>query len=253
MDYLSRKKALIEFISEKHSARLQEIADHCAVSPMTIRRDLVMLEDQGFLTINRGVVYLNSGTTLELSSTLKNNQMLKEKKRIAKRAFSFVSEGSTIFLDCGTTIRELVYEIIQMKNITVVTNSLLVINILSNFPNITCLIASGTFNRKGMGFFDATTCSYLRHINVDTAFLGLEAADPEIGCMVPGIDDAECKKVICQNAAKIIVLTDSSKLGKRSLVCYGNFDQIDMLITDKKCSTEFTESISKKKTEIIIS
>jgi DeoR/GlpR family transcriptional regulator of sugar metabolism len=252
MSDILRKRELIEYMNSNHSAKLQTMAEFFHVSVMTIRRDLLHLENQGFLTINRGTAYLNAGTTLELSSVLKNNQMLKEKKRIAKRALQFISEGSTVFLDNGTTLRELAYEIVQMKNITVVTNSLLVINILCNFPNINCMVVPGTFDHKSMGFFDAATCTYMARMSVDVAFFGAEGVDVDVGFMVPGIDDAEYKKTISKNSAHIIVLADSSKIEKRSLVCYSDFDEVDTFITDNKCSQPALEKMYKKKAQIII-
>jgi DeoR/GlpR family transcriptional regulator of sugar metabolism len=192
------------------------------------------------------------GTTLELSSALRNKYMAKEKKRIAKRAAYFISEGATVFFDIGTTIRELAYEIVQMRNITVVTNSLLVINVLCNFPNIKCLVIPGTFDHKSMGFYDATTYTYLAKMNVDIAFLGAEGVDADAGFMVPGVDDAEYKKAVAGNAAHVIVLADSSKIEKKSLFCFLDFDSINTFITDNKCAEPVLEKLFKKKAQIIV-
>ncbi|MDR1211768.1 MAG: DeoR/GlpR family DNA-binding transcription regulator, partial [Spirochaetaceae bacterium] len=241
MALLSRKKELIEYMNTNHASKLPDIAAFFEVSVMTIRRDLLQLEKQGFCTINRGTVYLNAGTTLELSSSLKNSQMLKEKKRIAKRAVQYITEGTTIFLDMGTTVRELVYEIVPMKNVTVITNSILVINILCNFPHLTCLIAPGTLNHNSMGFFDAVTCAYFKEISVDAAFLSAEGADIDAGFTVPDMDDAECKRILAQKAAHITILADSSKIGKKSLVRYSDFDLVDRFITDNKCDVSVLE------------
>jgi DeoR/GlpR family transcriptional regulator of sugar metabolism len=247
-----RKKELIEYMNSNYSAKLQVMADFFNVSVMTIRRDLLQLENQGFLTINRGIAYLNAGTTLELSSALKDNQMLKEKKRIAKKAVQFVSEGSTVFFDNGTTVRELAYEIVQMKNLTVITNSLLVINILCNFPQIACMVVPGALDHRSMGFFDATTCAYMARMNVDIAFFGAEGVDADAGFMVPSVNDAEYKRVISVNSTDVIILADSSKAGKKSLVRYADFDTVSVLITDNKCDQKALERMRKKKAEIIV-
>lgn len=247
-----RKKELIDYMNSNYSAKLQVMADFFNVSVMTIRRDLLQLENQGFLTINRGIAYLNAGTTLELSSSLKDNQMLKEKKRIAKKAVQFISEGSTVFFDNGTTVRELAYEIIQMKNLTVITNSLLVINILCNFPHIACLVVPGTLDHKSMGFFDATTCTYMARMNVDAAFFGAEGVDADAGFMVPSMDDAEYKRVISANSANVIILADSSKVEKKSLVRYADFDTVSAFITDNKCSQTTLKKMQEKKAGIIV-
>ncbi len=247
MSRLSRTKQLIAYISEKKEAKLEDIADQFDVSVMTIRRDLMNLEEHGFLTINRGKAILNSGTSLEWSSSLKDSRMSREKKRIAGEAVKYVAEGMSIFLDCGTTVSELAYEITELKNITVLTNSLLVINTLCNFPNLKLVSLPGVFHSRSMGFYDTSTYRYLDNICVDIAFMGTEAVDPSAGFMVPDLDDGECKKKICGCSQKIIVLADSSKIGMKSMYRFADFDDVDSFITDNKCSGEDQEKIGQSK------
>lgn len=248
MSRLSRTKQLIAYISEVKEAKLEDIADHFDVSAMTIRRDLMNLEGQGFLTINRGRAVLNAGTSLEWSSSLKDSQMSREKKRIAQEASKHVAEGTSIFLDCGTTVSELAYLITDTKNITVVTNSLLVINTLCNFSNLKLVSLPGVFHAKSMGFYDTSTYRYLQNICVDVAFMGAESVDSSLGFMAPDSDDCECKKKICERSQKVIVLADSSKIGKKSMYHYANFNDVDFFITDNKCAQEDVDKIRQSTT-----
>lgn len=250
MSRLSRTKQLIAYITEEKEAKLEDIADHFDVSVMTIRRDLMNLEGQGFLTINRGKAILNAGTSLEWSSSLKDSQMSREKKRIATEAAKHVVEGSSIFLDCGTTISELAYEISEMKNVTVVTNSLLVINTLCNFSNLKLVTLPGVFHAKSMGFYDTSTFRYLHNLCVDVAFMGAESVDSSVGFMVPDSDDGECKKQICKCSQKVVVLADSSKIGKKSMYRYAEFGDVDYFITDNKCTSEDRDKIGQSTTHI---
>lgn len=251
MSKLSRAKQLIAYISEQKEAKLEDIAEHFDVSVMTIRRDLINLEGQGFLTINRGKAILNAGTSLELSSSLKDSQMSREKKRIASEALKFVAEGTSIFLDCGTTVNELAYEITDMKNITIVTNSLLVINILCNFTNLKLVTLPGVFHMKSMGFYDTSTYCYLQNMCVDVAFMGAESVDSSVGFMVPDSDDGECKKKICESSQKVIVLADSSKIGKKSMYRYAGFNDVDYFITDNKCSEDDIDKFGQSATHLL--
>jgi DeoR family fructose operon transcriptional repressor len=102
-----------------------------------------------------------------------------------------------------------------------------------------------------MGFFDAATCAYLKEISVDAAFLSAEGADIDAGFTVPDMNDAECKRILAKKAACITVLADSSKIGKKSLVRYSDFDSVDRFITDNKCDVLALEKMYKRKAEII--
>ena len=246
MNRLSRTKEIIAYITENQEVKLSDIADYFEVSVMTIRRDLINLENQGFLTVHRGKAVLNAGTSLELSPSLKGSQMAKDKKRIAKEAVKYITEGSTIFLDCGTTLSELAFEVSEMKNVTVVTNSLLVVNTLCNFSNIKLLVLPGAFHEKSMGFLDVSTYVYLQNLHVDIAFLGAESVSSDLGFMVPDMNDGECKRQLCACCKKVVVLADSSKIGRESMYKYADFDGIDVFITDNKCKSEDLEKMKKK-------
>ena len=87
---------------------------------------------------------------------------------------------------------------------------------------------------------------------MDTAFLSAEGVDEEGGFMVPDVDDAACKKAVMEKAAHAVLLADSSKIGKKSLVCYADFDMVDAFITDNKCDVSVLEKMRKKKARIIV-
>lgn len=251
MSQLTRQKDVIEYVTKMQKVKLEDIAKHFGVTSMTIRRDLLDLEEHGMLTLSRGVVVLNSGTALELSPNLKGKQMIKEKKRIAKAAAKFVQEGATIFLDSGTTVKELALELIPIKNITVITNSLLAINTLCNFQNIHLITAPGSFNEKSMSFCDTSTYNFLKNIFVDISFLAAESISINEGIMVPNIDDCECKKLMIKHSEKVVILADSSKMLKRSTHIYASFADTDVLITDYHCSKELIKEIEHCGTEVL--
>ena len=251
MNQLSRQKDLIEYITKVKKADLRDIAQHFGVSHMTIRRDILNLEEHGMITLNRGIVTMNLGTALELSPNLKTGQMIKEKKRMAKAAIPFIGEGLTVFLDAGTTIRELALELIPLKNISVVTNSLLVINTLCNFSHINLVSVPGTFHERSMSFCDSCTADFLRSVRVDISFLGAESVSAENGVMVPNIDDCMCKKIMTKAGKRVIVLADSSKIGSQSAYAYAPIADVDVLITDKLCRDESVAAIEHTGTKVL--
>lgn len=251
-DKIKRKAELYDYIIENHSVTIAQMATDFDLSEMTIRRDLTDLEAQGMIVINRGRVELNTGTSVEVSSGIKSSKMTAEKERIAREAVKLIPEGSTIFLDSGTTVQKLAVELIRYKNLTVVTNSILVLNTLCMMPAIKVLVLPGMMQTQGMCMYDASTARYLNGIHVDIAFLGAEAIDISTGAMVPDIDDRECKRLLIQNSRKSVLLADSTKMKKRSMFTFATFDEIDTLIIDTKYKSFDSKELQCYDTNVIL-
>lgn len=251
-DKIKRKTELYDYIIENHSVTISQMAADFELSEMTIRRDLTDLEAQGMIVINRGRVEANSGTSVEISSGIKSSKMTAEKERIAKEAVKLIPEGSTIFLDSGTTVQKLAVELLRYRNLTVVTNSILVLNTLCMLPSIKVLVLPGMMQAQGMCMYDASTAGYLRNIHVDIAFLGAEAIDISAGAMVPDLDDRECKRLLIQNSRQTVLLADSTKMKKRSMFTFATFDEIDTLIIDTKYKSFDPKELQCHGTNVIL-
>lgn len=251
MNQTDRKKIIMEQLAEHGSARLEDLAAACGSSEMTIRRDLAKMEVTGYLVVNRGLISLTSGMDSEISSSIKAGRHLAQKKRIAKAAAEFIEDGSTIYLDCGTTVRELAMEITGLKKLTVYSNSLLVCNTLCSFPNISLFILPGRFDVNSMGATDTSTLMYLQQIRFDAAFFGAEAIHPDYGFMVPDANDCNCKRMVLAHVSKSFVLSDSSKLYFRSRCIYAQPNEVNTLITDDKCPAETRETFRQQGVQVI--
>lgn len=251
MDSNTRRKLIMEQVSAGKSVHVTEFANACGSSEMTIRRDLAKLEDSGYLVVHRGRVSLNTGSSVEVSSSIKAHRYTEQKKRIAKAAVQMIRPGSVLYLDCGTTTKELALELGEIKNLTVYTNSLLACNVLCNFQNIVLYILPGRFSELSMGACDTSTLSMLQRLRFDTAILGAEAVDPTIGFMVPEDDDGICKQVVIANAKETIVLADSSKLYASSRCIYAPAGGVNTFITDNRCPAGTREAFLKAGTQML--
>lgn len=252
MDQNTRRRFIMEMVSSRKEASLSELAQACGYSPMTIRRDLAQLEKNGYLTVQRGIVRLIGISSVEVSSTIKARRYMEEKKRIAKAAAAYVREGSTLYLDCGTTTRELALELVNFKDLTVYTNSLLVMNALFNFPNIKLYVLPGRFYTCSMGSADISTLQAVHRLNFDAVFLGTEAVDPNLGFMVPDDSDSQCKQEVVAKSEKAFVLADSSKMYSRARYIYATPEEISAFITDDKCPDEAKNTLIGKGVDVIV-
>ena len=251
MDSNTRRKLIMERLSAGDGVKVAELAEACGHSEMTIRRDLARLEDTGYLKVHRGLVLLNNGSSMEVSSSIKAQRATAQKKRIDRAAAERVQPGSALYLDCGTTVKEFAMELGGIRNLTVYTSSLLACNVLCNYKNINLFILPGHFSEISMGAYDSSTLTMLQRLRFDMAVLGAEAVDPRAGFMVPEDDDCSCKRVVIANSRETLVLADSSKLFMSSRCVYALPGEIDLFITDNRCTEEAKDAFSKERVQML--
>ena len=152
---------------------MTDLAEKFSVSTMTIRRDLATFEKQGIITTTYGGAYLNQGTAIEPDFYLKEKENVEIKSKMGIKACNLIEDGDSIIIDCGTTTVEVAKSLIVLdfKRLTVITNSLVVANILYDNSNVNLILAPGNYDKKSMGFISPLTSDFLKGFNADKAFL----------------------------------------------------------------------------------
>ncbi|WP_165908099.1 DeoR/GlpR family DNA-binding transcription regulator [Hydrogenispora ethanolica] len=246
-----RRIKIFNLLVEKKSVEVNELANRFGVSTMTIRRDLAMLEKQGIVTTNYGGAYLNEGTAIEPSFSLKYGQMTEAKNKMGLAAADLVQNGDSLFIDCGTTTMQLAKHL-QAKKVTVITNSLVVSNLLQTNSKIKLIMAPGVYDPKSAGFLGPLTIDFLQKFNVDKAFIGAQGFDSESGATVPDEIDAEVKKAFCRNSKQRILMVGYEKLGVSCLAKFADITEIDCLISDENASRDEVGFILGKGVQVIL-
>ena len=217
-----RKLKILEHIEEHRKATVAELCDAFHVSSATIRNDLRDLEGAGLLIRTHGGAMVKTKTGLESDMNQRKVQHLEEKRAIAEAALRLVEDGDTIILDTGTTTLELARLLGQRRDITVVTNDLAIALVLEDIETVKAVFMGGIVRRK----FHCTVVGGLSGrdvfsgLTVDKAFMALNSFSIEKGASTPDITHAETKKLMMSIAAKVILLFDSSKMGRNSFALF---------------------------------
>ena len=138
-----RQRLLLEWIEQRQRVTVPEITERFAVSPATARRDLEMLASEGKVQRVHGGAIAIRRAPPEPPVLQRSLQQAEEKQRIAALAADLVADGETIFLSSGTTVMEVAYLLRQRQNLTVFTNSLLVISALADAPGVEVIVLGG--------------------------------------------------------------------------------------------------------------
>jgi DeoR family transcriptional regulator, fructose operon transcriptional repressor len=229
-----RKMKILEFIEEHRKATVVELCQQFKVSSATIRNDLRDLETAALLIRTHGGAMVRTKTGLEPDMSLRKVQNLEEKRRIAEAALRLVEDGDTIILDTGTTTYELARLLGEKRDLTVVTNDLPIALLLEEFESVRVVLIGGMVRKK----FHCTVASSFSGMNalsdlaVDKAFMAANGFSLEKGASTPDMNHSETKKLMISIAARVVLLFDSSKMGRNSFAIFAPVDKIDAIVTD---------------------
>lgn len=251
MKALDRRNKILAQLEEQHTVYITDLAQQLNVSAMTIRRDLSNFSEQGLVTIVHGGAVLNRGAAFERSRRFRKTQFQAEKRRIAAFCAELVSEGSSIFIDCGSTPEEIAEAITDKKNIVVLTNSLPAANILSSAKDLKLIMTPGEFIPKHQNFIGQLTSDFIRKFNIDILFLGCDGLDTIHGATNPHIADSLTKRNIIKQAKKIVLGIDHTKIGVSYFMSIATLDEINLVVTDTAADPAIIEELRQAGMNIV--
>ncbi len=251
---LQRRAQIAEHVRQSGSARVTDLAEQFQVSEVTIRNDLMQLEKQGQLIRDRGGA-LPLDHARELTSLLAVEQRahlhIAEKQRIARAAAQLVNPGDTILMDAGTTVVEMAPHLAGIASLTVVTNALNVALEVAAKTDAKIILLGGTFSREASSTLGSLAEHTLGELLVQKAFLGTQAFDLENGLTDTTIEIAQVKRAMIRASRRVILLTDSSKLGQSGFKV-APLSAVHVLITDHRLPEETTAALENLGVEVVV-
>lgn len=250
---VSRRKEILQMLSEKGEVFVEALSDKFGVSEVTIRNDLDQLEQKNMLIRARGgAIKLESGVAIDQRLADKNRINFQEKSRIGKRAAQLVNESNTIIIDSGSTTSEMVRNLAEFQDLTVITNALNIANQLMTRPSINVIIPGGYLRKNSLSLVGPQAEKSLRNFNVDKAFLGVDGFDTKNGIYTPNVEEARLNEIMIEISKEVILLADSSKFSKRSFAFICSIDEIDKVITDSAIKPDDRKRLQDAGVEVII-
>ena len=250
---VSRRKKILQMLSDSGQVLVDDLSKEFSVSEVTIRNDLDQLEKKNQLIRARGgAIKLQSGVGLDQRLADKHKINYPEKARIGKRAAQLVSEADTIIIDSGSTTAEMVKNLPDFQDLTVITNALNIANQLMIKPYINMIIPGGYLRKNMLSLVGPQAEKSLRNFNVDKAFLGVDGLDTRHGIFTPNVEEARLNEIMIEVSKEVILLADSSKFKKRSFAFICQINQIDKVITDNKIPDDDKKRLLDAGVEVII-
>lgn len=219
------------------------------VSVMTLRRDLDFFEANGVaVRIHGGAQKKVAGS--EPFYSFRANRNRESKELIAKLCLEHITEGSSIYLDCGTTSMELAKLLPDIK-LSIITAGPNIGMEVAGKGNADIVILGGQLNRDNLSISGRLAEDMLDEINIDLAFVASSGFSISGGFSCGRYNEGAVKRKVLKKARKKIILMDDSKFNKSLMFTFASADDVDLLITNAKPPDEICEYLSNKGKEII--
>ncbi|MBN1446179.1 MAG: DeoR/GlpR transcriptional regulator [Candidatus Omnitrophica bacterium] len=254
---IKRKERITEVLDRKGGVSVAELVSMLKVSEVTVRRYLEELEKENvLLRTYGGAVKKEGGISPEFFFGEKEKKNLAAKKAIAAESIALIKSGETIFLDTGTTTLEISRLLAGIeKKLIVVTNSLPVVSELSQSSVIKVFVLGGFLRRELMDFSGPFSDSEIKGLAFDQIFLGVDGISAEKGLTTTDTTTAKIEEAVMSRTRIINIAADFSKIGKISLIQYGDINKRNIhkrLITDSSAEKKEVSLIKKLGFEIKI-
>ena len=208
-----------------------ELAQKFKVSHETIRKDLEKLAEAGRIQrVHGGATGLDTrGQELPLPARQSANRFAKA--AIAQQAASLIQANDTVFLDASSTVLAMA-GFLPKQPITVLTNAHHVVVALGNQPHCNLICTGGTYEEISRSYVGPIAEDALRRFMIRWLFVGVDGLDIKVGASEVNPGQAVLKERLIPRAEHVCVVTDSSKLGRKSPFIFAELKEINYLITD---------------------
>ncbi len=248
-----RQELILEQVRTSGGARVSDLVESLGVSDMTVRRDIEALARRGLVArVHGGATSVAAPSTQEPSFALKSSLRTAQKAAIGRAAAALVEPGASVAVSGGTTTYAVARELRSLENLTVVTNSLPVAELLHRERPGLPVVLTGGERTPSDALVGPVAVAALRTLHVDWLFLGVHGVDARAGFTTTNLVEAETDRALIASARRVVVAADSSKWGVVGLSSIAGLDEVDVLVTDDGLDAEATHTARSRLGRLVL-
>lgn len=242
-----RRHAIVTMVTEKSEVSVDELAKFFATSEVTIRKDLAALEKNGLLLRRYGgAIAMPSEMVTEVEEHVSVRKLA-----IARAAAARIRDHNRIIIDSGSTTAGLISLLGDKQGLIVMTNSLNVANALNELENEpTLLMTGGTWDPHSEAFQGQVAETVLRSYDFDQLFIGADGIDTARGTTTFN-ELIGLSRVMAEVSREVVVMVESSKIGRKIPNLELPWDSVSTLITDSGLSAQARQEIEHYGVQVI--
>jgi DeoR/GlpR family transcriptional regulator of sugar metabolism len=248
---IERQAQIRKLVREKKQVTVNDLSITFKVCESTIRRDLEELHGQSMQRTHGGAVWVEQ-TVKEPPILFRITEQAENKRRIGLAAVQMVEDGQTIFLGSGTTTLEIARQLPHNLHLTVISNSLAVINELACKSNIELVVIGGMFRQSELSMVDHPAELVIREFRADKVIMGMRAIDVRQGFTNDFMPEILTDRAILGIASEVIVVSDHTKFGRVCSVFVAPITTAHYIITDSGIVPEIANEMRELGIKLII-
>jgi Transcriptional regulators of sugar metabolism len=249
-----RRQSILERVRRNGGVRVADLVRELGVSDMTIRRDLEVLAERGLVEkVHGGATIIGPGSTEEPGFAAKSVCQQPEKEAIAQRAASLARPGTAIALSAGTTTWTFAHQLLNVRGLTVITNSVQVAEVFhrSGRSDQTVVLTGGV-RTPSDALVGPVAVAAIKTLNVDTLFLGVHGMSGRAGFTTPNLLEAETDRALVAAAQQLVVLADHTKWGTVGISTIAELAEADVVVSDTNLIEEARAELAEHVGELIL-
>ena len=242
-----RREKIYDMLVREEKMSVNDIIRRVGDSPATIRRDLTFLEKNGYILRTHGYAKYIQPEIVHMK------EFSADKIAIARAAVKLVEEGDALLLDSGFSTLALAYQMVGMKNLSIVTNSIPVAHLYSTHGEIQTYLTGGFLRVREAALVGREVEEYVSRIHVSKLFLSTTGVRGTEGlsCVTPF--QAEVKRAFMRAADQVILLIEHGKFDIDALMVFARFEEIDCIVTSEPiASPDLATHLDKLGVKVIV-
>ncbi len=247
-----RQRQILSLLTQQGRLSVTEIVKQFSISEATARRDLESLASQGKAQRVHGGVIAVEQAPPELPILERDSEQPEEKARIGRAAASLVADKETVFLGSGTTVLEVARNLRDRKNLTVITNSLPVLNMLAGLKEITVISLGGMLRVSELSFIGHITEQALTEVRADKVLMGTRGVSLEHGLTNDYLQETLTDRAIMKSGREVIIVADHTKVNRVATILLAPLDSIHTFVTDSKAEKKFVQALKELGMQVIV-
>ncbi len=247
----ARQKQILSLLSRQGRLSVAEIVTQFSISAATARRDLEALASQGKAQRVHGGVIAVEQAPPELPILERENEQADEKARIGRAAASLVKSHETVFLGSGTTVLEIARHLRDHRDLTVITNSLPVLNILAGRNEITVVSLGGMLRESELSFIGHITEQALVEVRADKVFMGTRGVSLKHGLTNDYLQETLTDRAILKSGQEVIIVADHTKINRVATVLLAPLTSMHIFVTDSKTDKKFVHALKRQGIQVL--
>lgn len=241
-----RRSSILNVVRDSKRVSTRRLSELFNVSEVTIRQDLALLEEQGWIARVHGGA--ESTVRLQAEETLAEREILnlQQKQRIGKAAAELVRDGDTILLDSSSTAFQMTPYLAEKSGLKVITNQFHVARVLTPVPSLHVVLLGGTLRVESWSLVGPLAEDMLSKLHASTGFFGTAGITLSRGLTDADPAEAQIKQAMARIVDRVVVLADETKFTRQAMMQTIPLDRVSRIIATTQAPQEVCASLQAR-------